>query len=169
MEQRIQTSEKAFLLLIIIVAIIQFTQWGSQTLKQLLGLLLQTPFTEITFLNPIIGIIAIGGSVMLILGSLLRWKGASSARWYFSLGFLLFVFKGMFVIANDIMITKQTTKKLTETHIEELASGISNELLFITVWLALLFYISKKYATVPPKKDPNKKTSLTVKKIPDSE
>ena len=170
MEHRIKTTEKAFLILIIVVALVQLVQEGSQTLKQILSLLFETSFAEMTFLNPIIGFIAVGGSIMLILGSLLRWKNAPSAKWYFILGFFLFAFKSLFSIFNEvlILIAKQTTQKITENHIEELTSIISNEILLLALWLALLFYFSKKYET---KKNTNPKreiqTSLPVKEISD--
>lgn len=167
MAHHIKITEKIFLILIVIVAFIQFTQWGFQTLKQLLSLFFQTSFAEATFLSPIIGFIAVGGSIMLILGSLLRWKGGPSAKWYFSLGFLLFAFKSIFVIINEILLTKQITDKVTENHINNLASNISNELLLVVLWLGLLVYFSKKYEEKKPIQNTNIKTSLPVKEVPD--
>jgi len=155
MSKSLQTtnSEKLFLAILLIITILQFATWGEQTVKHLLGLIFQTPLPNTTFLDPLIGIVAIVASILLFIGTVLRWQNKTTFGPYLILGAVLFVFKSLFSIFNEILIAKQRYSTITESHIEELASSIGAELFIVAIWAGILTYflrIAKKTMEFTP-------------------
>ncbi len=143
--------EKFLLFFLILFSAFQLFQWGYQSIQSLLSIFFNISSPDTTFLSPLIGIVALMGSLFLFLGSILRWKNISFFKTPLILGFVFLLFQNIFDILNHILLTKEKYSTITEQHIEKLTATIGNEIFQIIIWVLLLMYFLKNTRnTVPP-------------------
>jgi len=136
--------EKVLLAFLIVASAIEFVESGYEGIKQILAILFGVSLPGTTFLDPIIAIVAVAASALVVVGAVLRWRGRDYHVSPLLLGFGLFIFRGVFEILAEILAMKSAYATITERHIEQLASGIGDDLLEIAIWILLLLYFSRK-------------------------
>lgn len=150
----ISHGEKFLLFFLILFSTFQFLQWGYQSIKYILSIFFKISSPNSTFLDPLISIIALIGSLFLFIGSILRWKNISFSKVPLVLGFVFLLFQNIFDILNHILVAKGKYSTITEQHIEKLTALIGNELFQIIIWFLLLMYFLKNTKnSLPPKTD----------------
>ena len=132
--------EKILLIILIVSSVIHFSNWGTQTVKHVLGVFFGTPLPDTTFLDPFIGIIALAASILIFLGSILRWHRKLLSLVFVMWGTGLFAAKAVFDILNEILIVKQTSQNVSIAQIEELAADIGSTLLLLAFWAIVFVY-----------------------------
>ncbi|NCU42092.1 MAG: hypothetical protein EOM19_05255 [Candidatus Moranbacteria bacterium] len=142
--------EKFLLFFLILFSTFQLLQWGYQSIQSFLNVFFRISSPDITFLSPLIGIVALLGSLFLFIGGILRWRNSSFSKTPLILGFIFLLFQNIFDILNHIILTKEKYSTVTEQHIEKLTALIGNELFQIIIWTLLLLYFLKNTKKITP-------------------
>jgi uncharacterized membrane protein YphA (DoxX/SURF4 family) len=148
--------EKFLLFFLILFSTFQLLQWGYQSIQSFLSVFFKISSPDTTFLSPLIGIVALLGSLFLFIGGILRWRNNSFSKTPLVLGFIFLLFQNIFDILNHIILTKEKYSTVTEQHIEKLTALIGNELFQIIIWaLLLLYFLKNTKSNLPEKTDPS--------------
>ena len=141
MSDNSRSTEKLLLILLFFITVTQFSTWGYQSVKYILGTIFDVKILSTPF-DTVIGIAAMVASALVFAGAAMWWKGKVSAKDYFIFGSLLFVLKNILDIINQVILFGIKYEGVTKSvsNIEGLAISIGNEFFQLAFWVFVMMY-----------------------------
>lgn len=138
-----KTLERLLLSLLFFVTVTQFAAWGYQSVIYILSQIFGV-FTESTFFDTFIGLIAMIGSALVFAGAWMRWGEQAGASKYMVLGSVAFIVKNSFDLVNEVIRFGQTHANVTAADIESLAALLGAQFFQLAFWVFIYFFFRNK-------------------------
>ncbi len=137
--------EKLLLVILFFITITQFSTWGYQSVKYILGRIFDVEVLS-TPVDTVIGLVAMIASIVVFAASAMWWKNNTKAKEIFFVGAFLFVLKNVLDIINQVVLFGLKYEGVTKTvsGIEGLAISIGNEFFQLAFWIFIAFYFRYK-------------------------
>tara|TARA_B100000508_G_scaffold91084_1_gene70975 strand:- start:7967 stop:8512 length:546 start_codon:yes stop_codon:yes gene_type:complete len=137
--------EKSFLILLIVVTVTQFAIWGQQSVRFILTSIfpVEDQITTTPF-EVIIGFGAMVASALVFTGSIMWWKKKPSAFSFITTGAIIFVFKNILDMINEVIIFGMTNVSITMNEIDRLAASLGEQFFQLAFWVFIFFYFKHK-------------------------
>ncbi len=132
--------EKMFIVLLFIITVTQFSAFGYQSVRYLLGSVFGIS-TVSTPIDVIVGFSAMVASALVFAGGAMWWKQMSGAFKFMSIGAMLFVFKNVLDIINEVLLFQLEVGVINnESQIDDLAKILGGQFFQLAFWVFVFFY-----------------------------
>lgn len=132
--------EKMFIVLLFIITVTQFSAFGYQSVRYLLGSVFGIS-TVSTPIDVIVGFSAMIASALVFAGGAMWWKEMTSAFKFMSIGSMIFVFKNVLDIINEVLLFQLKVGVINnESQIDDLAKILGGQFFQLAFWVFVFFY-----------------------------
>lgn len=131
--------EKVFIILLFIITVTQFSTFGYQSVRNILGSLFNVQ-TVSTPVDSIIGLSAMIASALVFAGGAMWWKEMTQALKFISIGAIIFMVKNVLDIINEVILFKMSHAIIGVEEINQLAKILGNQFFQLAFWILVFFY-----------------------------
>jgi hypothetical protein len=138
--------ETIVLLIVIVTTVFQFSMWGTDMVKFILGSIYGVVMNDVSVFTTIVGALAIIGSAITVAGAgywfMKRWDRAFSL---IKIGGVFFITKNIVDIIDSMVVFGQMVPNPTRNDINDLALVIGSDIAQLGFWVFVIVYFYTQY------------------------